>query len=340
MSDTETSQLRRLRRGTWLLHLGGSHSSTTASDRKNRSAMYRPVLLRLNCNRDILSQFPAINQGIAYAAANCDNPAMRTYLSGIAQDLVRDEVIFHVAADVRHEAAKCLSGIFLRPETPLRQVCRNCGTEFQSFSALYSHQSSCRAAASSKLPNTPVAKAPATEGQMSEALTALTKLGFARQQAEAALANCGGNVEAAADFLFRTQTTPTPVAPAAAKQKQAPPWMGVRNFSAPAAAAPASSGRSALRSSGGVSLRSSGSRPTQLSIFYAAREGKREAVEWFLRHGTDINSLDEHNNTALYYAVLCGHQQIVELLFDQGALLDMHEPEGDRYMVRTTSTHT
>ena len=54
----------------------------------------------------------------------------------------------------------------------------------------------------------------------------------------------------------------------------------------------------------------------------AAGYGHAEIVEYLLNEGSDVNSRDEGNRTALHYAVLGSQIEITRLLISKGAKVD------------------
>jgi ankyrin repeat protein len=63
-------------------------------------------------------------------------------------------------------------------------------------------------------------------------------------------------------------------------------------------------------------------------LHYAVIYGRREAVEFLLSKGAEIDMMDaDHGRTPLHYASITGHADIVEILFRKGVNLN----EGDKY---------
>lgn len=60
------------------------------------------------------------------------------------------------------------------------------------------------------------------------------------------------------------------------------------------------------------------------------RTGDEETVDKLLTIGVDPNQADEFDYTPLYLASLCGHENIVKMLLDRGAICDMDKYEGAR----------
>ena len=53
--------------------------------------------------------------------------------------------------------------------------------------------------------------------------------------------------------------------------------------------------------------------------FNYCKQGKQNLVEGLLRQGINLNGVDIHGNTMLYYACLCGHFGLVHFLSEKGA---------------------
>ncbi|KAH3676139.1 hypothetical protein WICMUC_002161 [Wickerhamomyces mucosus] len=62
----------------------------------------------------------------------------------------------------------------------------------------------------------------------------------------------------------------------------------------------------------------------------ACRVGDIENVDKLLSMGANVNKVDKFDNTALYLASLCGHEPIVKLLLQRGAVCDTDKYEGAR----------
>lgn len=65
---------------------------------------------------------------------------------------------------------------------------------------------------------------------------------------------------------------------------------------------------------------------------YAAKNGRREAVLWFLDVlRIDINTRPYRNSTALHWAAFRGRREVVELLIEHGADVDIHDDAYNGY---------
>lgn len=76
-------------------------------------------------------------------------------------------------------------------------------------------------------------------------------------------------------------------------------------------------------------LRGQGAKLDGASWFTAASEGQTAMVKIFLDQGWPINSADEHGDTALHFACLEGHGEVVEELLQRQARLDLGNRTGD-----------
>jgi len=57
----------------------------------------------------------------------------------------------------------------------------------------------------------------------------------------------------------------------------------------------------------------------QTALHLAAFHGQKEAVEFLLSHGADVNAKDRYDAIPLHEAVYSGHQEIVRILLERGA---------------------
>jgi len=55
------------------------------------------------------------------------------------------------------------------------------------------------------------------------------------------------------------------------------------------------------------------------TIYHKARVGNLDAVLQWASNEIDINLPDEHERTVLYYAAMCGHEDVVSELLKRGA---------------------
>lgn len=58
---------------------------------------------------------------------------------------------------------------------------------------------------------------------------------------------------------------------------------------------------------------------TYNALLFAAKSGFKEAVEFLILHGADINYEDEKGNTALMLAASKGQKEVVDFLTKKGA---------------------
>lgn len=62
----------------------------------------------------------------------------------------------------------------------------------------------------------------------------------------------------------------------------------------------------------------------------ACRTGDIENVDRLISMGLNVNSVDEYDNSPLFLASLCGHEDVVKLLLERGAVCDRDKFEGAR----------
>lgn len=65
-------------------------------------------------------------------------------------------------------------------------------------------------------------------------------------------------------------------------------------------------------------------------LCYACRIGDTDNADRLISTGVNVNGLDEFENSPLYLASLCGHEGVVKLLLDRGAVCDRDRFEGVR----------
>jgi len=75
------------------------------------------------------------------------------------------------------------------------------------------------------------------------------------------------------------------------------------------------------------------------SMQIAAEAGNIKAVKQHLAAGTDVNTKDEHGITSLHKALLGGHEEIVELLIDNGADVNVKSDGGEYPLVTAILFH-
>jgi ankyrin repeat protein len=61
---------------------------------------------------------------------------------------------------------------------------------------------------------------------------------------------------------------------------------------------------------------------------YKTEEEAIKAIDLMLEQGLDVNAVDSRGRTALHGAALLAYDQVVQALFDRGALLDIKDSEG------------
>ncbi|SCU91382.1 LAMI_0E05666g1_1 [Lachancea mirantina] len=67
-----------------------------------------------------------------------------------------------------------------------------------------------------------------------------------------------------------------------------------------------------------------------IELCYWCRVGDTENVDRLVSTGVDLNGVDEFDNTPLFLASLCGHEDLVNLLLQRGAVCDRDRYEGAR----------
>ncbi|KAF7492639.1 Myotrophin [Sarcoptes scabiei] len=67
-------------------------------------------------------------------------------------------------------------------------------------------------------------------------------------------------------------------------------------------------------------------------IHYASDYGHKEILEYLIKLGADVNSLDKHGISALLAAIWEGHTECVKLLISTGAKIDGRTPDGMSYV--------
>ena len=55
-------------------------------------------------------------------------------------------------------------------------------------------------------------------------------------------------------------------------------------------------------------------------LHYAARQGRREVVEFLCTNGADINAQNKFGHTPLYYAIEKNHKEVVDILRKYGGV--------------------
>lgn len=63
-------------------------------------------------------------------------------------------------------------------------------------------------------------------------------------------------------------------------------------------------------------------------LHWAARCNRREAAEFLIEHGADVNARDYTGMTPLHYAALCGHCEMVEMLLNKKAQVNAFDCQG------------
>ncbi|GAV48993.1 hypothetical protein ZYGR_0N03980 [Zygosaccharomyces rouxii] len=65
-------------------------------------------------------------------------------------------------------------------------------------------------------------------------------------------------------------------------------------------------------------------------LCYACRIGDTDNADRLISTGVNLNGLDEFDNSPLFLASLCGHEEVVKLLLERGAVCDRDRFEGAR----------
>lgn len=65
-------------------------------------------------------------------------------------------------------------------------------------------------------------------------------------------------------------------------------------------------------------------------LCYSCRIGDSENVDRLVSTGVNVNGVDEFDNSPLFLASLCGHEEVVKLLLKRGAVCDRDRYEGAR----------
>ncbi|TMS37757.1 hypothetical protein L596_004625 [Steinernema carpocapsae] len=65
-------------------------------------------------------------------------------------------------------------------------------------------------------------------------------------------------------------------------------------------------------------------------LFHCCKTGKSETVKRLIERGVSVNIRDRWDSTPLYYACLCGHFNVVELLLQSGASCNADTFDGER----------
>lgn len=66
------------------------------------------------------------------------------------------------------------------------------------------------------------------------------------------------------------------------------------------------------------------------ALCYACRTGDAENADRLISTGVNINQVDKFDNSPLFLASLCGHENVVRLLLERGAICDRDRHEGAR----------
>ncbi|SCV05980.1 LANO_0H19416g1_1 [Lachancea nothofagi CBS 11611] len=67
-----------------------------------------------------------------------------------------------------------------------------------------------------------------------------------------------------------------------------------------------------------------------IKLCYWCRLGDVDNVDRLISKGVNLNDIDEFNNSPLFLASLCGHEELVKLLLNRGAICDRDRHEGAR----------
>lgn len=65
-------------------------------------------------------------------------------------------------------------------------------------------------------------------------------------------------------------------------------------------------------------------------LCYACRTGDVENADRLISTGVNVNQVDRFDNSPLFLASLCGHEEVVKLLLERGAICDRDRHEGAR----------
>ena len=65
-------------------------------------------------------------------------------------------------------------------------------------------------------------------------------------------------------------------------------------------------------------------------LCYSCRTGDMDNVDRLISTGVNVNSVDKFDNSPLFLASLCGHEAVVKLLLQRGAVCDRDRYEGAR----------
>lgn len=65
-------------------------------------------------------------------------------------------------------------------------------------------------------------------------------------------------------------------------------------------------------------------------LCYACRIGDKDNVDRLVSTGVNLNEVDQFDNSPLFLASLCGHEEVVKLLLERGAVCDRDRYEGAR----------
>lgn len=63
-------------------------------------------------------------------------------------------------------------------------------------------------------------------------------------------------------------------------------------------------------------------------MYYAAREGKNNLIDFLINHGCSVNQLDVYNQTPVFYACREGHIETIKKLEEKKAALDHVDNNG------------
>lgn len=65
-------------------------------------------------------------------------------------------------------------------------------------------------------------------------------------------------------------------------------------------------------------------------LCFACRIGDLPNVDRLIAAGVNLNAVDKFDNSPLFLASLCGHEEVVRLLLKSGAICDRDRYEGAR----------